>query len=942
MKEILLLLLISSAAIAQKKVTIPAKKPLTHSVYDNWKDIPYKALTPDGNVAAYLVNPQDGDGKLVIHNLNSNRKDSVARAAEVTLGFDSKQVVFKIKPQKEKVKDLRREKKKKEDLPKDSLGIFTIASRKLEKIPDVKSYRLPEKAGGWLAYQLEAKKEAKPDNKTETTPNDTTKKVASAKPKKTKKNTDDNGYTLVLKNISTGVTTEFGFVKDYTFPKYGKGLLFSTTGNDSTLSPGAYWYDVASQKLQQLHKGKGKFKYKGLAVSEDGTQASFLVDADTTKALVRYYKLYHWKAGAEEAVVLADEKTKGIPHAWLVSEYYTPHFSKDGNTLFAGLVPLPKMQDTLKLEEEIVKVEVWNWHDSVLYTQQNRQLETEKKRSYLAAINLSTKQLTLLANEQVPNVTITDEGNAPLALALSDRPYRWSEFYDISGHNDVYSVDVASGAKTRVAEKVKGPVSISPKAKYMSWFSLPDTAWVVYSNERQTTHVLTKNIKQKFADELDDHPDYPSPYGMLGWLENDARLLVYDRYDIWSLDPANASAPVNLTKVGRSQKLVFRYIKLDAEEVFIKPGTTLLLSVFSEITKEAGYYQMNVTTGELKKLVMSAHRYAATTKAQQADKILFTRENFNEFPDLYVSTTALQAPQKISYANPQQKDFLWGSVEGINWTSLDNVPLEGLLYKPENFDPKKKYPMIVYFYEKEADNVHRHVAPAPIRASINYTFYASNGYLVFVPDIVYKIGYPGESAHNCILPGVTNLIGRGFVDERNIGIQGHSWGGYQTAYLITRTNLFAAAEAGAPVVNMISAYGGIRWESGNSRMFQYEHSQSRLGGTLWQTPLRYIDNSPIFTADKVQTPLLMMHNDADGAVPWYQGIEYYMALRRLQKPVWLLNYNGQGHGLTQRQDRVDFAQRMFQFFEHYLKGAPEPLWMKNGVPAVEKGITTGF
>src|SRR5690606_41680366 len=103
----------------------------------------------------------------------------------------------------------------------------------------------------------------------------------------------------------------------------------------------------------------------------------------------------------------------------------------------------------------------------------------------------------------------------------------------------------------------------------------------------------------------------------------------------------------------------------------------------------------------------------------------------------------------------------------------------------------------------------------------------------------------------------------------------------QIAHMITRTNLFAAAIAGAPVANMVSAYGGIRWSTGMSRMFQYEQTQSRIGGSLWRRPLQFIENSPIFWADKVQTPLLMMHNDQDGAVPWYQGIEYYMALRRL-------------------------------------------------------------
>jgi dipeptidyl aminopeptidase/acylaminoacyl peptidase len=218
----------------------------------------------------------------------------------------------------------------------------------------------------------------------------------------------------------------------------------------------------------------------------------------------------------------------------------------------------------------------------------------------------------------------------------------------------------------------------------------------------------------------------------------------------------------------------------------------------------------------------------------------------------------------------------------------------------------------------------------------------SRGYLVFNPDIPYRIGYPGESAMTSVVPGVLSLIAKGFVDQNHIGVQGHSWGGYQIAYLVTKTNIFKAAEAGAPVANMISAYGGIRWSTGMSRMFQYEKTQSRIGGTLWEQPLHFIENSPIFWADKVQTPLLMMHNDQDGAVPWYQGIEYFTALRRLGKPAWMINYNGEDHGLLKLANRKDWTIRMQQFFDHYLKGDPPPVWLEQGVPAVMKGKTLGL
>ncbi len=942
---LLFIVLITTPSWSQKSKSaqpVVQKKPLSHDVYDNWKEISYRALTTDGAFAAYTINPQDGDGKIIFQNLKTLAQDSVKRAAEISLTWDSRYAIFKIKPQKDAVKELRRQKKKKEDLPKDSLGIYSFASRKVEKIPEVKSFKVPEKTGGWLAYQLEAAKEIKPKAEGKSAEK-VEGKTEPSKPKSVKKNTDDNGYTLVLRNLNDNKETQFGFVKDYTFAKYGQGLLFHSTGNDSTLKPGVYWYDLQNAQLNMVYEGKSKYKVKGLSINEDGTQAAFLVDSDTTKALVRYHKLYHWKKGSDPANLIADEQSSGIPQDWIISEHYTPLFSKDGSKLFFGSSPKPIVQDTTLLTEEIVNVEVWAWNDDYIYPQQNRRLEADKKRSYISAIHLTNNtKIVQLAQASMPNLELGDEGNALIALSENESPYLMMRTWDIDVYKDLILVNILNGTTQIIKEKVKGTARLSPKANYVVWFSNPDTAWHSYSIANKKTVKLNEPLKVKFADEQDDHPYYPSSYGTAGFTSNDALFIAYDRYDLWAFDPENRSAPKNLTAIGRKEKIRFRYVRLDPEERFIDPEKEMLLSAFNEVTKQSGYYTLSLKDGKLTKLIMGDYRYGNPVKARNANTILFTRESFREFPDVWTSDIRFTAPKKLSNANPQMRNYFWGNVERVQWVSADNIPLEGLLYTPEGFDPKKKYPMMVYFYERNSDNQHQHLAPAPIRSSINYSMYTSNGYVVFVPDVVYKIGYPGESAMNCIMPGVTSLIAKGFVDEKRIGIQGHSWGGYQIAYMVTRTNLFAAAEAGAPVVNMISAYGGIRWETGLSRMFQYEQSQTRLGGTLWEKPLLYIENSPIFTADKIQTPILMMHNDADGAVPWYQGIEYYMALRRLNKPVWMLNYNGQGHGLTQREHRIDFAKRMMQYFDHYLKDAPMPDWMKRGVPAIEKGIKQGF
>ena len=299
----------------------------------------------------------------------------------------------------------------------------------------------------------------------------------------------------------------------------------------------------------------------------------------------------------------------------------------------------------------------------------------------------------------------------------------------------------------------------------------------------------------------------------------------------------------------------------------------------------------------------------------------------------------------ISTTNPKQQNFNWLTVERVRWTSFAGDTLSGLLYKPENFDASRKYPLMVYFYERNSENIHRHAIPSPSRSIISIPHYCSNEYLVFVPDIVYKTGYPGQGAYDAIVSGVYHLINTNkSVDAKRMALQGQSWGGYQIAYLITQTNLFAAAMAGAPVSNMTSAYGGIRWGTGNSRMFQYEKTQSRIGGTLWEKPMHFIENSPLFMAPKVNTPLLIMANDNDGSVPWYQGIEFFMALYRLNKPVWMLNYNGMDHNLEEKYwaNRMDLTVRMMSFFDHYLKNKPAPEWMVKGIPAVDKGRKLGY
>jgi len=431
---------------------------------------------------------------------------------------------------------------------------------------------------------------------------------------------------------------------------------------------------------------------------------------------------------------------------------------------------------------------------------------------------------------------------------------------------------------------------------------------------------------------------------MAAWGEEDAWLLLYDAFDIWKIDPRGETDAVSITRgVGRSDSLTFRYVNTDREKRFIGKDEQLLLSVFDNKSKEKGYYTLaQKGRNPLKKRVMERFTYSSLIKAKERDLYLFEKSNFNTAPDLYLTGDQWMTTEKLTCINPQMEEYNWGTAELFSWTSYNGDALQGILYKPEDFDPAKRYPVMIYFYEQHSDDLYRWFTPAPSRSVINIPFFVSRGYLVFTPDIRYSVGQPGMDAYNAVVSGAEALAKNQWVNSERMAIQGQSWGGYQVAYLVTKTNLFRAAGAGAPVSNMTSAYGGIRWGSGRSRQFQYEQTQSRIGVPMIDSLQLYIDNSPLFFADKVETPLLMMHNDKDGAVPWYQGIEYFMMLRRLGKPVWMLQYNGEEHNLMQRRNTRDLSIRLQQFFDHYLKGDPAPVWMTRGVPAIEKGKTWGY
>jgi dipeptidyl aminopeptidase/acylaminoacyl peptidase len=909
------------------------KKVLDHKDFEIWNAIKNQKISSDGNTIMYSIEKGEKDSHLKIKNNKSQLTFEHERGENGTFTNNSKFALFTIKPWKDSIKELKRKKVKKDKLPKDTLAIYTVENKSLSKIANVKSYKTPEKWDGFVAYLLEDIKAVKKEK--DSTKKDTI-KTKDKKSKKSKKVGKDNGYHLVLRDLNTTKQDTFKFVTEYLFAKEGKRLAFTTTGVDSTVNAGIYVLNLENKQLTAVFEADEKAKYYQLNFSDSGKNLGFVADLDTTKVQVRPNELFYWTEGKSTAQKMLDANS--APKGYRVSSDGNVYFSKDETKLYFGLAKPPIVKDTTLLDEEIVNVEVWTYDEPRLYTVQELQVKNDAKESYVTAIHLATNKLVQLGSIEYPDTRIGDEGNAEFALLSNPEPYLLESQWTGNSARDYAIVNTNTGNITNILTKISGRVSLSPKAKYAYGYNSVDSTWFTYNLASKKLTNLTKG--RVFYDELNDSPVNPRSYGSAGWTENDASILLYDRFDIWEFNPDNGSSK-KLTD-GRNLKVSYRYVKLDEEERNLNTSKKWLFYTFNETNKNSGYFEFNPKNNKGKQLVSDAFRFSEPIKAKNTDDVIFTKQDFALYPDIIYSDLSFKKQTKISNANPQQSEYNWGTAELVHWTSLDGEALTGMLIKPENFDSSKKYPMIVNFYEKSSDGIFSHKAPSPGRSTISYSFYASRGYVIFNPDINYKIGYPGESAYSCVIPGITSLIEKGFVDKDNIGVQGHSWGGYQIAYLVAKTNIFKAAESGAPVVNMISAYGGIRWWTGLSRQFQYEHTQSRIGGTPWEYPARYVENSPIFNIDKINTPLLIMHNDADGHVPWYQGIEFFVALRRLGKPSWFLNYNEEPHWPLKMQNRRDFNIRMQQFFDYYLKGAPMPVWMKRGVPAIEKGINQGY
>ncbi len=934
-------------------LTLPAmaqtavKSSLSHQDYDSWERISDYGISDNGRYAYATINPQVGDGSSVLFDLKTGREIARwERAFQLNFLPNSGSVIFSVKPSFLENRSMKLRKVKNENMLQNQCVLAFLVDDKIIGLDTLGSVSRFEIDFGKMDTGIDIFAIERPSFK---------KEKAKLSLYTVRVNKSKQNY-LIDSNHTWENTIEWGFAENkitnsalYVVlenPKNStQSLIYNPLKKDSLIDVGAVFESIAFGNRKSPEIADHIFYTKKIRVDDDYTslwQAGF----DDNKKLCRR--------------MIAEVNSPGLPPGNYPSSKGQIKIDNGGLYFYyhSSFNPV-EWDDSTSLKEERAELDVWSWNEKQIQTQQARRFKREKQPQYLAYYSFKNNSIRCIGNPKFPNVVFDENHNHNWAVRHSQKPYQRQYSYDVQLPYDLEFFSLTNGESLKIGDSLilARPPTMNPGGTAVAYYRMDKRFWeIAFIDSSLFGETIVKRVEVPISkpvwNEEHDSPSYPYPYGSPGWLSS-GDLVVYDAYDIWGFNYKTRELEDLTNSSGRNTESRMRVLNLEPEideYLNLKKGIdnsnrTLTIQTFHEPSKSSGIMMLDLESKRFNTLSYGNFKNTRFRRAKYANYFLFSQETVESSPNLFsynlIEDSAFERGNqslRLTNLNPQQDSFIWPKVEMINYRAFGKK-MQGLLYTPENLSSDQSLPMIVYFYESYSDRLHDYKTPAPSASTINVTWFVSNGYAVFIPDIIYKEGQPGMSALKCINRGVDRVLKvHKIIDPKRIGIQGQSWGGYQTAFVITRTDRYACAMAGAPVSNMFSAYGGIRYGSGMSRQFQYEKTQSRIGATPWRRFDLYKKNSPVFFADNVDTPLMIMHNDQDGAVPFTQGIELFMALRRLEKPVWMLVYNGEQHNLKKRANRLDLSNRMGQFFDHYLKSSSKPDWMSKGRPLTEKPI----
>ncbi|MBA2498546.1 MAG: S9 family peptidase [Chitinophagaceae bacterium] len=898
------------------------KKNLTPDDYGKWQTIGTTSLSPNGNWILYQVNVQEDNDSLFVMNKITNEIHRLAFASSPEFSGDNKWLAYRIGNPYKEAEKLREQSKPIEY----KMGILDLASGKTEIIQNVNRFEFTRN-GKFLAIYLNPPKENK-----------------------------DKGAVLLVKNMNDGKTRTIGNVTEYAFNKKSDQLAYivesaNTAGNSAEL------FNLLNYNLNVLASDTARFSKLTWQKEGDGLAfySSFRKDKyeEDNAVVYTYTNLYK----SPMLKIFNPEKTNGFPAGMRVHNRSNIVLSDDMKTAFFGIThwtfnELAKKddkrpgdsltkKDSLRIDstraviaaakgvsaEKLAGVDIWHWKDPEIQPRQIRTLNQDTTSGLLSAWNIDNNRFFQLATDEAPNVQLT--GNQRFAITYTNTKYKPAFKEDFA---DAWLVDTRTGDKKLVFEKVivsgnTFPRS-SPDGKYLLYFK--DKHWWTYNIASGQNTNITENIKSDFWNVRDDHPASKPAVGTAGWIKGDKEVLLYDEYNVWAVKPDGKSSR-KLTD-GENDQVIYRVNRLDYEDPFIDDAKPIFLSAFGDKSKKSGYYKLE--KGKMDRLVFEDAMVNRLIKAMDANSYAYVKQNFDQSPSLYFTDNFSKVSQVLS-TNPQQDEYYWGKSEIITYKNKNGVEMQGALYYPANYEPGKQYPMVTYIYEKLSNGLHGYVSPSK-RSAYNTANFTTNGYFIFRPDIIYEINDPGISAVNCVVPAVEEVLKTGMIDKNKVGLMGHSWGAYQTSFIISQTDIFKAAVAGDPLTNLISMSNSIYWNTGTPDAKIFETSQGRFDGPWYERMEEHMRNSPMYQAASIKAPLLVAFGDKDGAVDWHQGIEMYSTMRRMEKPFIMLVYADENHGLAKKENQIDYQIRQKEFFDHYLLGRSPEKWITEGVSQQEK------
>jgi dipeptidyl aminopeptidase/acylaminoacyl peptidase len=935
------------------------KRAMTVADYGKWRTIRDVAISDDGNWASYGYQQRRVDDTLFVKNLTTGAEQRVPRASRAQFADDSRWIAYFVAEPIRPNDQQQQQQQQQTDTPQNGpakLELRDLTNGATVSWDNVASFAFSKGSSALIVRK--ARPGAAPDaaggrgrgGGAPVAPGSAGGRAGAGAPPAVA------GTDLILHHLRDGSDELIGSVSSSEFNKAGTLLAYTVSSTERD-GNGLYLVSIGGWQRRMLDNARAD--YSRLTWDDSGSAIAALRGMDRRGFTEKENTLLAFAGldGPEPtAFVLGRQQLAGLPDSMVISEKGPLSWSPDHSKVFVGLKEQearpPVRRDSTAVVEPIGNVDVWHWKDPYIQPVQMVRAQQDRNRTFTASVLLAQKKVVPLADARMDRVQLTKDGNWGVGQDDKDYVDDWKPQL-----TDIYRVSTMTGERTPVLKGQERTLGLSPDGKYfLYWKGGHVWSYDVAANK----HVnITKSAPVSFVNVDEDHVGEKPAYGVTGYTKDGKSVVLDHKYDLWVVPLDGSGAARNLTNgAGSKTDTRFRYVKLEPDEspnafgpggfgggrggagtsTTIDLSKPIVLSTFSEPDKKAGFSQLD--GDKLTKLVFEDRMFGRPVKAKNADRVLLSRETFVEFPDYWVTDSRFTNPQRLTSANPQQAEFAWGHRILFDYKDKDGHKLQGTLAVPDDYQLGQKRPMIVDYYEKNSQNLNRYEIPRYATAP-QYVDYVSNGYLVMVPDIYYHTGRSHTDMLNSIEAAVKKVSDLGYADPKRVGLHGHSYSGQGSAYISTQSKMFSAVIAGAAAVDLVADFNQL-WKTTGTNQHRYDtYGQGRFGTNPYENLDLFIDQSAVFHAKTMNTPLLLVQGTNDGSTEWLQGVEFYNALRFLNKPVIFLSYEGESHGFTRYDNQYDVEVRMHQFYDHYLKGAPAAEWIANGVPFIKKKTPTG-